>query len=215
MKLLWSPSAPFARKVMVAAHAVGVADAIECVRSPVGPARLNPDVMVRNPLNKVPTLLLDDSTALYDSRVICEYLDALAGGGRLFPADPQARWQALRRQCLADGMLDTLILQRDEHFRGDGHRSTAHVHAYAAKLTAALDGMEAEGDTLAGEAMDIGRIAIGVALAYLDFRAPEQRWREGRPRLAEWEAGFALHPAMQAAPFFDDGKKRFAFYTIE
>ncbi|MCM8732055.1 glutathione S-transferase family protein [Hephaestia sp. GCM10023244] len=214
MKLLWSPSAPFVRKVMVAAQVADLAESIECVRSPVGPARLNPEVMASNPLNKVPTLLLEDGTALYDSRVICDYLDVRAGGGVLVPRDPDGRWQALRRQCLADGMLDMLILRRDEHFRGEGHRSSAHVHAYATKTQAALDAMEAEAEALAGDTIDIGRIAIGVALAYLDFRVPEERWRDGRPRLADWEAGFARHPAMQAVPFVDDGKKRFAFYQI-
>lgn len=215
MKLHWSPSAPFVRKVMVSAHALGLAGAIECVRSPVGPARLNPEVMADNPLNKVPTLVLADGTALYDSRVICEYLDALAGGGILFPADPAARWRALRWQCLADGLVDVAILRRDEHFRGEGHRSPAHAHAYAAKMQAALDAMEAEAAALAEGALDIGRVAIGVALAYLDFRPPGEDWRAGRPRLSAWERDFAAHPAMQAAPFVDDGRKRFEFYRIE
>jgi len=214
MKLHWSPSAPFARKVMVAAHALGLAGAIQCVRSPVGPTRLNPSVMESNPLNKVPTLLLEDGSALYDSRVICEYLDALAGGGSLFPRDPETRWHALRRQCLADGLVDVIILRRDEHFRGEGHRSSAHAEAFAAKVRAALDAMEAEAAALAVEGMDVGDIAMGVALAYLDFRAPELRWREGRSGLVRWEERIAAHPAMQAAPFLDDAKKRFAFYQI-
>lgn len=215
MKLLWSPSAPFARKVMVAAHALGMAERIECVRTPVGPARLNPEVMASNPLNKVPTLLLEDGKPLYDSRVICEYLDALAGGDTLFPRDSEARWSALRRQCLADGLLDTLILRRDEYFRGDGHRSIAHIEATAVKIQAALDAMEAEADELVDASrIDIGHIAIGVALGYLDFRAPDYQWRDGRPRLAGWEAGFAFHPAMRAAGFVDDGRKRFVFYEI-
>ncbi|QEH80077.1 glutathione S-transferase [Sphingomonas sp. C8-2] len=214
MKLHWSPSAPFVRKVMVAAHALGLADRIECVRSRVGPTRLNAELMVDNPLNKVPTLVLPDGTSLYDSRVICDYLDALAGGG-LVPVEPVARWRVLRWQCLADGMLDVTILLRDEHFRGDGHRSTAHLAAYAAKMRACLDAMEKEADALATAGLDIGSIATGVALAYLDFRAPALEWRQGRPRLAAWESAFAEQPAMVAAPFGDEVGTKFAFYAME
>lgn len=215
MKLLWSPSAPFVRKVMVAAHALGLADDIECVRSRVGPTRLNAELMADNPLNKVPTLVLEDGTALYDSRVICEYLDARAGGGMLLPAASPARWQALRWQCLADGLLDVVILLRDEHFRGEGHRSTAHLSAYGAKIPACLDAMEEEAGALEAAGLNLGTIAIGVALAYLDFRPSGQDWREGRPRLAAWERAFAEQPAMRAAPFVDEGGKKFAFYTME
>lgn len=200
---------------MVAAHALGLADRIECVRSRVGPTRLNAALMADNPLNKVPTLVLADGTALYDSRVICEYLDALAGGGIVVPAAPVARWQALRWQCLADGLLDIVILLRDEHFRGEGHRSTAHLSAYAAKLRVCLDAMEAEAEALAAAGLNVGSIAIGVALAYLDFRPPGLDWREGRPRLATWECAFAGRPAMRAVPFVDEGGKKFAFYTME
>lgn len=214
MKLHWSPSAPFVRKVMVAAHVLGIAERIECVRSRVGPTRLNADLMVDNPLNKVPTLVLPDGSALYDSRVICDYLDTLAGGG-LVPPEPAARWQALRWQCLADGMLDVAILLRDEHFRGDGHRSAAHLSAYAAKLQACLDAMESEADVLEAAGLNIGSIAIGVALGYLDFRPSALEWRHGRHRLAAWERIFAEQPAMRAAPFVDEGAAKFAFYTME
>ncbi|KQX25122.1 MULTISPECIES: glutathione S-transferase family protein [unclassified Sphingomonas] len=215
MKLHWSPSAPFVRKVMVAAHALGLADRIDCVRSRVGPARLNAELMADNPLNKVPTLVLADGTVLYDSRVICDYLDAVAGGGILVPAEPAARWRALRWQCLADGLVDVAILLRDEHFRGEGHRSTAHLAAYTTKMRAGLDAMDAEVEALDDARLNVGSIAIGVALAYMDFRAPGLEWRAGRPRLAAWERVFAEQPAMRAAPFVDEGGKKFAFYAME
>jgi glutathione S-transferase len=217
MKLHWSPSAPFVRKVMVCAHAVGVADRLELVRSRVGPARLNAELMADNPLNKIPTLITDAGESLYDSRVICEYLDALAGGGILFPGGATERWRALTWQSLADGMVDIAILRRDEAFRGEGHRSPAHRQAYAAKMAAALDRMEAEASLLAKAGLTIGTIAVGVALAYLDFRPPGEVWRDGRPALAAWEAAFADQPAMRAAPFADEGggPKKFAFYTAE
>src|SRR5262249_30120247 len=104
MKLMWSSRSPFVRKVMVAAHEVGVAGRIATERVVVAADKPNAQVMALNPLSKIPTLVLDDGTALYDSRVICEYLDALHDGPRLFPADPAARWRALRRQALGDGV---------------------------------------------------------------------------------------------------------------
>jgi len=100
MQLYWSSRSPFARKVMVAAHEVGIADRIETRRVVVAANAPNPEVMAANPLNKIPTLVLQDGTALYDSRVICEFLDTLHGGLRLFPAEPNARFTALRRQAL-------------------------------------------------------------------------------------------------------------------
>ncbi|BAI95064.1 glutathione S-transferase [Sphingobium sp. TA15] len=217
MKLHWSPSAPFVRKVMVSAHALGLADRIELARSRVGPARLNDDLMADNPLNKIPTLITDTGERLYDSRVICEYLDALAGGGGIFPSEPGARWRALTWQSLADGMVDAAILRRDEEFRGEGHRSPAHRLAYAAKMRAALDRMEADAPLLEHAGLTIGAIAVGVALSYLDFRPPGENWREGRPALAAWEADFARQPAMLAASFADEGAgpKKFALYTME
>lgn len=217
MKLHWSPSAPFVRKVMVCAHALGLAGRIELTRSRVGPARLNEALMADNPLNKIPTLITDTGERLHDSRVICEYLDALAGGGRVFPTRPEQRWRALTWQSLADGMLDAAILRRDEEMRGEGHRSPAHRIAYAAKMRAALDRMEAEAPLLDQAGLTIGTIAIGVALSYLDFRPPGEAWREGRPALAAWEAAFAEQPAMRAAPFADEGAgpKKFAFYAME
>ena len=100
MKLLWSSRSPFVRKVMVAAHEVGLADRVRTERVVVAANKPNADVMALNPLNKIPTLVLDDGTVLYDSRVICEYLDTLHDGPKLFPPDKTARWPALRRQAL-------------------------------------------------------------------------------------------------------------------
>ncbi|MBC2777055.1 glutathione S-transferase [Parasphingopyxis marina] len=217
MKLHWSPSSPFVRKVMVCAHALGIDDRIACERSPVGPARLNDAVMADNPLNKIPTLITEQGMALYDSRAICEYLDDLAGGAILFPAAGPERWQALAWQCLADGLIDVAVLRRDEYYRGEGHRSPAHYHAFKTKMAAALDAMEAAVPALERGGLTIGTISIGVALAYLDFRPPGEEWRDGRLALANWEAEFARQPAMLAAPFPDEGgaPKQFPFYKIE
>ena len=96
MKLLWSSRSPFVRKVMVAAHEVGVAGRLATERVVVAADKPNPGVMALNPLNKIPTLVLDDGAVLFDSRVIAEYLDTLHDGPKLFPAEPAARWRALR-----------------------------------------------------------------------------------------------------------------------
>jgi len=212
MKLHWSPSSPFVRKVLIVAHELGLAERIACVRAAVGPARLNPEVMADNPLNKIPTLV-DGRMVLFDSRVICEYLDALDGRGRMFPDEPGARWTALRRQALADGLVETAVLLRDEHWRGDGHRSSAHLQAFGTKIPACLDALE--GDALDFAEPDIGHVAIACALSYLDFRLPEQQWRAGRPVLADWERRFAERPSAVATALFEAGKRPLTFYSME
>ncbi|MHB9880390.1 glutathione S-transferase family protein [Pacificimonas sp. ICDLI1SI03] len=216
MKLHWSPSAPFVRKVMVCAHALELADRIECVRSPVGPTRLNPALMADNPLNKLPTLVTPEGLALFDSRVICEYLDTISGGGVLFPAEPAKRFQALAWQCLGDGLTDVTIIRRDEFYRGEGHRSSAHQKAFVTKMGAVLDRMDQSVEEFKQGGVSIGTIAISVALSYLDFRPPGEDWREGRPALEAWQADFATHPAMVATEFDDGGgpPKQFPFYEM-
>ena len=114
MKLHWSPRSPFVRKVMVAAHELGLADRIDRVRTVVRMTQPNADLLPDNPLSKIPTLVLADGTVLIDSVVICEYLDALAGGGKLFPPSGPERWTALARHALGNGLLDILILWRNE-----------------------------------------------------------------------------------------------------
>ena len=114
MKLHWSPRSPYVRKVMIVAHETGLADRLELVRSVVAMSKPNPDVMRDNPLGKIPTLVTDDGTVLFDSIVICEYFDLAARRPKLFPPPGPARWQALRWHALGDGMLDTLILCRNE-----------------------------------------------------------------------------------------------------
>src|SRR6476620_2299768 len=112
MKLHWSPRSPFVRKVMVFAHETALVDRLNCVRTVVAMKAPNAALLPDNPLSKIPTLVLDDGTALYDSGVICEYLDTLHAGPFLFPAQGPARWTALRRQALGDGLLDFLLLWR-------------------------------------------------------------------------------------------------------
>jgi glutathione S-transferase len=202
MKLYWSSRSPFVRKVMVVAHEVGVADRIDRVRTVVAPTKPNPHVMADNPLNKLPTLMTEHGP-LCDSRVICEYLDTLHDGPKLFPPSGEARLAALRRQALADGMLDFLVLWYGERQRPQEHQSAPHLDAYRLKLAASLDALARDADALAAAPFGIGQIAIGCALSYADFRFADENWRTGRPRLAAWHAPFAQRASMMATEHAD------------
>ena len=165
MKLYWSP---FVGKVMIVAHERGLIDRLNCVRTVAAMTTPHAELMRDNPLSKIPTLVLDDGRALYDSPVICEYLDALDGKPKLFPLDRQQRILALRRQALGDGFLDLLVLARNERLR-EAH-SQLHLTNAAVRSAAVLASLEREADAMAAIAFDIGHIAIGCALSYLDFR---------------------------------------------
>jgi glutathione S-transferase len=198
MKLHWSPRSPFVRKVMVTAHELALADRLTLRRTLAAMTRPNPELLPDNPLSRIPTLLLDDGSALYDSVVICEYLDTLHDGPKLFPGDGAAHWTALRRHALADGMLEILVLWRNERERPDGARSQPHVDAFRTKIEAALDTLEKDAAAIAAARMDIGHIAVGCALSYMDFRFADDDWRPGRPRLTAWHKTFDERPSMRA-----------------
>ncbi len=202
MRLLWSSRSPFVRKVMVAAHEVGIAGRIATERVVVAANKPNPDVMALNPLNRIPTLVLDDGAVLYDSRVISEYLDTLHDGSKLFPAEPMIRWQALRRQALGDGLMEVIVLRLGERNRPKALQSASHLSSFELKITSALDCIEAEGIAPVCRP-DIGHIAIGCALAHLDFRFAADAWRTGRPRLSAWFDAFAARPSMYATRYAD------------
>lgn len=204
MKLHWSPRSPYVRKVLVAAHETGLADRIECVRSVAMTTRPNPEIMRDNPLSKIPTLVLDDGTALYDSPVICEYLDSLHGGRPLFPPEGAERFTALRRQALGDGLTDILILWRGEQMRPEERQLPALHEALGVKTDAVLTALEAESGALGADPFAIGHIAVGCALSYLDFRFADLDWRTGRPGLAVWHAEFDERPSVRATPVVDE-----------
>lgn len=199
MRLHTNPASPFGRKVMVAAHELGVAERITVDHRAVSPVQPNEAVVADNPLGKLPTLVLDDGRALFDSRVICEYLDELAGGGKLFPRDLDRRFRALRLQALGDGIMDAAVLARYELvLRPEELRWLAWVEHQKLKVTRALDWLERNVGELPVDGVDIGAIAVGCALGYLDFRYGADRWRDGRPQLAAWYERFAARPSMQA-----------------
>jgi glutathione S-transferase len=196
MKLHWSPRSPFVRKVMIVAHETGLAERISLVRTVVAMTTVNEDLIPDNPLSKLPTLVLADGTPLYDSVVICEYLDTLHPGPKLFPPEPPAKWTALRRHALGDGLLDLLILWRNERERSQP--SDAYVQAFRAKFDATLDRLDQDAEGLADTPFGIGHVAIGCGLSYADFRFPDLDWRGDHPRIAGWHAAFSARPSVQA-----------------
>ena len=189
MKLRYSTTSPFVRKVRVVAIETGLIDKIELVKT-------NPveaDLAQHNPLNKVPAMVLDDGSPLYDSRVICEYLDAQTGG-KFFPPVGPARWTALRRQALADGMSEAAVLRMTENRRPENLRSADWDKKQKLKVTQGLDALEA--DHL-GPQLDIGTLMVAILLDYLDFRFKAEDWRAGHPKLAAWHKVFAERASLK------------------
>ena len=178
MQLLYSAMSPFARKVRVAAHELGLAERLQLV-----PATPYTDEGLRaiNPLSKIPVLIPETGDPVYDSPVICEYLEHLAGTA-LTPASGSERWTALTLQALADGMGDAALAIVRERLRDGGHRADL-FDRQAAAINAALDQLERDG--LAADRFQIGEIAVAAQLAYLDGRQVLD-WRQGRPKLTAW-----------------------------
>ena len=197
MKLYWSSRSPFARKVMVFAHEAGLAGRIETVTTLVSMTAPNRDLMRLNPLAKIPTLVTDEGMVLFDSSVICEYLDSLHGGDRLFPADPARRWPALRWQALGNNLLDNLVPWRNERLRPQAQQSPETLAAFDLKVRNGLDFLDQEAATLAAAPLNVGHVTLAVALGYLDFRFPELAWRDGRARIAGWFGTFAQRPSIR------------------
>jgi glutathione S-transferase len=194
MKLHWSPKSPYVRKVMICLEELGLEGRVECVRTVAAMLTPNARLMADNPLSKIPTLILDDGRTLFDSAVICEYFDTEAEG-HLFPRSGAARWQALRWHALGDGLLDALILWRNERERERPLKGL--VAAFEQKTVAVLALLEAEVDDLEAEPVAIGHVAIGCALGYLDYRFDGFGWRARAPRLASWEARLSQRPSWQ------------------
>ena len=183
MMLHYSPASPYARKVLMCAVELGLRDRIEVIPVNVSPTVPNPAVAAHNPLMKVPTLERDDGTPLFDSAVICEYLDAL-GNGALFPRAGEPRWRALREHALADGIMDASLLLRYETFaRPEPLRWGAWIDGQCLKNAQALDYLDAQQHD-PGRPVHIGDITVACALGYLDLRFADYKWREGRTNLA-------------------------------
>jgi glutathione S-transferase len=196
MKLRHAAASPFVRKVMVVAHELGLLGRIELVPTTVSPVQINESLAAHNPLMKVPSLVTDDGQVLFDSPVICEYLDTLAGGGKFFPASGAARWTALRQQALGDGVLDALVLCRYETTRPEDKRWSGWTDGQIKKAHQGLAALERE--DLAGR-RTIGPVTFGCVLGYLDFRFPDDGWRTRHPKLAAWYNEIEQLSSMQAS----------------
>ncbi len=193
MKLFYSAASPFVRKVMACAIARDLDALIE--RVPTDPWSSPADLLAANPLMKVPCLVTDDGLALFDSPVICEYLDAQEGQFPLFPRAGGPRWLALRHQAMADGIMDAAVARRQDGLRPAEPARTAIMARHKTAIDQTLALLEADPPH---QALDIGSIAIGCALGYLDFRFGHEPWRPACPQLAAWYAAFAQHRCMVA-----------------
>jgi glutathione S-transferase len=198
LKLFYSATSPFVRKVVVAARERGLMDRLEFVPAVVVPTEVNAGLAPENPLMKVPTLVLEDGEALFDSGVIVEYLDTLHDLPPLIPPPGPARWRALRIQALADGLLDAAVLVRYETFlRPEPLRWSAWVDGQMRKVRQALAGLAAESLTTQ-DPVGLAEIAVACTLGYLDFRYPDEDWRTQHPGLAAFDSVFADRPSMTA-----------------
>jgi len=197
MRLYTSPTTPFGRKVMVLILEAGLKERIklsEVSGNPLDPGSLP---ITRNPLGKIPALDCDDGAAIYDSRVICRYLDDLAQAG-LYPAAPLL-WETLTLEATADGILEAaLLMVYENRMRPEDKRLPAWVDAQWAKIARALDAIESDWMRHLAGRLDMAHVAVGCALGYLDFRLDARRWRDGRPRLTVWSNTFAKRPSMLA-----------------
>ena len=192
MKLYYSPTSPYVRKVLACAIARGIDSQLRLVTT--NPHTSPADLVADNPLSKVPCLVTEDGLALFDSPVICEYLDSVGDAAGLFPRPGSAqRWHALKLHALGDGILDAAVLRRMEQGRPREAARDALMTRQRDIVGRALDALESEPP---GRAADIGAIAIGCALGYVDFRFADEPWRPTRPRLAAWFAAFSEHPCM-------------------
>ena len=196
MKIYYSPASPFVRKVMIVAREVGLAERIELLPSKAGPVERDATIRAENPLGQVPTFTTDDGQVLYDSRVVCEYLDDLGRGG-LFGTGAE-RWRNLTDAALADGLMGAALLARYETLlRPQEFRWEGWVDGQLEKVGDALDRIEGAAAGF-GERFDIGTIGFACGLGYLDFRFPDLGWRQGRPQAASWFEAVSERPSVKA-----------------
>ncbi len=193
MKLYYSLASPYVRKVRMAALELGLADRLDLVLTDAW--TVSEGLPDDNPLCKVPTLILDDGTSLFDSPVICEYLDSLANGSLFPPAGP-GRWRALRLQALGDGLCDTAVILRLELLRPEPIRSLVTMDRQRRAIARTLTVLEREVEDLSGP-VTIGTLAVAAGLGYLDLRFDDLQWRAAAPRLAAWFAEISRRPSVQ------------------
>jgi len=198
MKLLYQTHSPTARKCLVFAYEVGIAERIKVEHHETSPTRRNERVFAENPLGQVPVLVRPGQPTIFDSDVICAYLDTLHNGRRLIPPEGEARWQALRIQAIAQGLSNTGgVIRWETVRRPEALRYPALRDGYIEKLTASYDWLERELDV--DSPIHIGHIALATTLSWLEFRELPT-FREKRERLTTWFDAFESRPSMRATP---------------
>ena len=196
MKLYYSPTSPYVRKVVACAIVRGLDGRIE--RHTSNPHESPADLVADNPLSKVPCLVTDDGLPLFGSQLICEYLDSLGEELPLFPDHGAARWRALKFQSLGDGILDAAVPWRGEQGRPRESARDALIGRYKAAVSRAVGALEADPPS---KHIDIGSITVACALGYLDFRFGSDPWRAGHPKLTAWYEAFAQNKGLaETAP---------------
>ena len=196
MQLFYSPASPFARKVLACAIARDIDGQLELVE--LAAAQSPAALLAVNPLSKVPALLTDDGVALFDSPVICEFLDSVGEALPMFPRPAAARLRALKQQAMADGIMDAAVLRRGESTRPPEAARDAVMARQAAAVARALAELERDPPH---QALDIGSISVACALGYLDYRFAHEPWRAAHPDLAAWFAAMSAQPPLaRSAP---------------
>ena len=199
MKLIWSGTSPYARKCMIIAHELGMADRLELIDGTGTPVSPNAGTVAYNPLGKLPCLIPEDGPAIFDSRVICQYLIGTSGNTALLAADGSRRYQTLTLEALVDGILDAALLMRYETvLRGADGQSADWLAGQEGKIDRALGALAERWMGHLNGAFDLGHAATGCALAYLDFRFGGKNWRGAHPALASWYDGFIARPSAAA-----------------
>ena len=197
MKLYHGRTSPYVRKVMVLLLETGQLADVTLVPATGTPLDSGMMPLVQNPLGKIPALERPDGVALYDSRVICRYLDARAGG-KLYPGGERL-WETLTLEATADGILDAaLLMVYESRVRPADKRLPEWVDAQWAKIARALDAVEARWIAHLNGPLEMGQVAVGCALGYLDFRHDSRDWRNGHGALAAWFERFAARESMRA-----------------
>jgi glutathione S-transferase len=193
LKLRYSTTSPFVRKCLATAIEAGVVSELELETT--NPWDPDTDVTTDNPIGTIPALTLSDGDILFDSPVICEYLDSLRDPPRLFPPEGAARWRALTKMALADGLMDAAILRRREMMRPADEQSPWWVERQHGIVERTVNAMEEQAESYDG--IDIGLLTSAISLSYLDFRVPDLAWRDGHPRLSSWYEQFSQRPSIQ------------------
>ncbi|MFC4272029.1 glutathione S-transferase [Sneathiella chungangensis] len=193
MKLCYSALSPFVRKVRVTAIEHDLMGKIEIVDS--DHSDMFKGINPANPLGKVPSLTLANGETLFDSYVICEYLDSIGSGPSLFPEKGPERWKVLTLHAMANGMTDAAYQRRMDSLMPEGEGSPSWSNRLKLAMESSLDEMEKQAEGY-GDTVNIGTIAVGCALGYHDFRFSHEQWRNGRPKLAAWYERFAARPSM-------------------